>query len=555
MRKNRLLVILLIPILFLLPFGNYGKAQIPSYVGVGEGEQYTWKAEVKFEGVDDFLDNIRDVLVDLKTNLPSLDLFGLESLTLADLYKQIAVVFFSNILPVGWEGLNISTLIKLTIEDYIVKFNSTILSGMIPSNWQALNFSDFYYLVFDGLNATLPSGWEDNPLPELYKMAINELNSTIFYGLIPAGWEDMTLGELLEALMMKYAPVMWESFVFQMMLETVMTLGIPPKFLDDTLSELIDQLVGLLPPEITSLNATALFDQMFFGLNQSMPGIESENMTTVIDFLAVMVNDSLPMGYGELSMTELLDLGIDELMVLMLPPELYGLTILEILDLGFTEAINFFDTQILPGWDETYLMLQAAGLLSYEVGLRVIINSIGTEIESYPGGPRGVPIDMNVSVSLDFENWMDLSMYGISSLNPLIIFSLLVYFGMPLTLPPLIVNPSTYSIVETALMDQFMLTSTLIVANNYDWTSIPTDLTIPTTGNPDSIEMSATWNNKGVLQKAEVKADGTVVASISLIGAAEEPIPGYEILIILGFTSIALIAIIFHLKRKNNIII
>jgi len=78
MKKNKILGILLLTILFLLPFGNYANAQVPDYVGVEEGEQYTWNVEVNFEFVDDLLDNVRDVIVDLQTNL---DLDGLELLS------------------------------------------------------------------------------------------------------------------------------------------------------------------------------------------------------------------------------------------------------------------------------------------------------------------------------------------------------------------------------------------------------------------------------------------------------------------------------------------
>jgi len=132
MRKNKFFAILLVPLLFLLPFGNFAKAQVPSYVGIAEEGDYTWKAEANFAGVNQLLGNVRDVLVEQQENLPSLDLFGLEDLTIDEIIAQIADVYLSHILPVGWQGLNISTLIEETIEDYIETFNSTILSGMIP---------------------------------------------------------------------------------------------------------------------------------------------------------------------------------------------------------------------------------------------------------------------------------------------------------------------------------------------------------------------------------------------------------------------------------------
>jgi len=587
MKKNKLLVVLLMPLLLLLPFGNYAKAQVPNYVGVAAGEQYTWDVEVQLGNVDELLGNVRDILVEWKANLPSLDLFGLESLTIGEIYEQIAVSYISTILPVGWESLNITDLVSLTITDYIENFNATFLSGMIPSNWLSLNFSDFYDLAFDGINATLlATGWENNPLPELLTMVINELNSTFLSGLIPTGWEVMTLEEFLSTLMMPHVPVLWESFIIQTMLDTVISFGIPPDMLDDTLSELIDQLVAIFPTEITSLNATTLFEQMFSAINQSIyisainKSIASANMAEVIDFIGDAVNSTMPEGYGNLDMSSLLEMGIDELITMtLLPLGLHDLTIVEILDMGYTEAINILDSTILPGWTETYIMLQAMGMASFEAGLRVIINSLGTEIESFPGGPKGVPIDMDYLVSYGSEEWLNVSellmLTGDFSLIGLF-FNYFIFgmsglmmampppeppppeppppIGLSMTITPLIVDPTTYSIVQTALSDQFSFTGTLIVANNYNWGSIQTELIMVTSGNPDAIVMSADWNSKGVLQRADFKTDGLVVAALTLIEAESGEIPGFEITIILGISSVALIAIIYHLKRKNNLI-
>jgi len=294
---------------------------------------------------------------------------------------------------------------------------------------------------------------------------------------------------------------------------------------------------------------------LFFGLNQTMPGgMESESMATVLDFLNFAINSTLPLGYDSLSMTELLQFAIDELVIMTIPPEFWGLTIQEIVGLSITEALYYYDNMILPNWEQTYLYLQGSGLLNYEVGLRAVINNMGNEIESYPGGPRGVPIDMDIFYSLDFENWIDLAtMLGTSSsFSPLMLFSLL---GFNLAYTPLIMDPSTYSSVQTALADQFMLTGPLIVANNYDWETIQTEMIIATILNPDCIGMSVEWNSKGVLQSADVQADGEAAVIISLIGdGGEEEIPGYGFPIILGFTGLTIIAIILYGKRKNNII-
>jgi len=559
MRKNKNIAIVLLAILFLLPFGNDANAQVSDYVGVEQGDQYTWNVEVEFEFVEDLIENIRDVIVDLQTNI---DLGGLESLTVAEIFEEIAHTYLSNALPVGWEGYNLSTLIPIVIEDYIGRFNSTILSGMIPSNWQVLNFSDFFELVFDGLSSGLPTSWETNPLPELFEMLINELNSTIFYGLIPTGWEELTLEELLENLLGVYAPGIWESILFQMILDNFMLIGLTPEMVDyistNTLSDLLNELVASFPPEITILNATELFDMIFFGLNQSMPGgMESESMSAVIDFLNLAINSTLPLGYDSLSVAELLQFAINELVNMTIPLEFHGKTIQEIVDMYLTEALYTFDTQIMPLWDEFYMDMEGLDLLSYEVGLRAVIDHVGSEIQPYTGGPMGVPIDMELLYSLDFENWIDISElispgYSLSPFTPLKLFSLI---GFNFDVDPLIMDPSSYSDPQIALIDQFVLSGPFIIANNYDWETIETEITIATTGNPDSIEISLAWNVNGVLQKVYIKADGDIAAIITLSGEAgvSEIVPGYGIPIIVGFTGLTIIAIILYGKRKNRI--
>ncbi len=552
MRKKKILVILVLPLFFLLPFGNYAYAQTPDYVGVAPGETYTWKARVNFGAVDDLLDNVRDMLVDWKAQLPSIDLFGLESSTIAEIYEQIANVYLDEILPAGWDSLNMTELIEEVVEDYVKHFNSTILSGMIPSNWQALNFSDFYTLMYDGLNTTLPTSWEDNPIPELYKMLINELNSTLYYGLIPADWETMTLIDMYKSMIMMAAPAMGESFALHTMIDTIMGMVLPTEMLTDTMSDLLDDFAAIIGP----INASTIFENLYFEINQSMPGgLESESMSDVIDFLSNQtvygLNMSLPFDFYGMNMSTFLELGIDMMMSEMLPVELEGKTIIEILDLGYTEAINMLTGTIIPSWDSMYLSFQAMGMTSYEIGLRLVINSIGSEVAAYPGGPMGVPINTDSLISMDFEEWVDLeTMLGTGAgFSPMLFYNLLYgSMGAP-SVDQYIVDPSTYTASPTALMDQFLYSGTLIVADNYDWNAIQTEMAIATTGNPDAIEMTVEWNNKGVMSKAEIKVDGGVLAAVNIVGPEAE-IPGYEIPIILSITSLAIIAIVLFGRRR-----
>jgi len=83
---------------------------------------------------------------------------------------------------------------------------------------------------------------------------------------------------------------------------------------------------------------------------------------------------------------------------------------------------------------------------------------------------------------------------------------------------------------------------------------------IPTLSN---VVVEVTWNEKGVFSSASLAYGGLTLVTSELLEEEEEEIPetpepseipGYKIPIILGISSVALIAIIYHLKRKNNII-
>ena len=204
------------------------------------------------------------------------------------------------------------------------------------------------------------------------------------------------------------------------------------------------------------------------------------------------------------------------------------------------------------------LIIQASGMLSYEIGIKMTIDNIGIIESVFPGGPEGVNLDVTLYYSLDFENWVDLSLLlaGLDTTFMTMPFG----FMAAVTLidffsgKTMIFDPSSYSNVNIALMDQLMYSGGLIVANNYNWASIQTEITIDTINDPNCIAASIAWNGNGILTSATIKASGAAVASITLLGEETTPeIPGYEIPIILGISSVALIAIIYHLKRKNRI--
>ncbi len=553
MRKKITISIFLLSILFFLTFGNVAKAQTPDYLGVNEGDEYKWKVEITFDGVDTLVSNIRDIMVDQQNKLNELVLFGFEDLTINETIESIAHTYLANILPAGWETYNLSTLVEETIKEYVVKFNSTIFSGMIPSNWQSLNLSTFYDYMVDGINATMGTGWEDNPIPELIELMINELNSSVLFGLIPEGWEDLTLEQFYISLLEIVVPGIHESFMLNRMLSEAWQLTIPPEFSGLSIEALLNTIF-----EPMGLNATFIFEQVFLGLNSTLPhGMESENMSVVIDYLNTQINSTLPDGYDSLPVEELLTEFIDEFVYSVIPAELHGLTLVEIISLGIGNLIFLYDNQVLPGWGQTMLMLQSSGLLNYEIGIKMTVDNIGIVESVFPGGPQGVNLDVTLYYSLDFENWVDISLLftglataqtmteviGIFSLIPLLDF----FSG-----ETMVFDPSSYSDVDVAIMDQLMYSGGLIVANSYDWASIQTDFTVETALNPNCIEASIAWNSKGLLSTATIEASGDEVATIKLLGGRDE-IPGYGIPIVFGLTTLTIIGVIIYIKRKNNI--
>jgi len=556
MKKKTTFSVFLISILFFLTFGNIAKAQVTtSYIGVSQGDEYIWKAEVNLNGVDTLVSNIREIMVDQQNKLDELVLFGFEDLTINETVELLAHTYLANILPTGWETYNLSTLVETTIKDYVVKFNSTIFSGLIPSNWESLNFSTFYDYMFDGINTTMVIGWGDNPFPGLIEMMVNELDSPFLFGLIPEGWEDQTLIELCLSLLEIVIPGIDESFMLNTWISEVWGDLIPPEFNGLTVMELLNKVF-----EPLSMNGTYLFESMFLGLNGTLPyGMESDSMSVVIDYYANLLNIILPVGYDSYTSAELIDIGTDFLVYYSIPSEFHELTLVEIISLGMDEAILAYD-QYLVQWDQILLMLQGSGMSSYEIGIKMTIDNIGIIESVFPGGPEGVNLDVTLYYSFDMGNWTNLSLL----MTDLDTTYMDLVFAIIATVPSLdfvsgktmIFDPSTYSNTDIALMDQLIYTGGLIVANNYNWATIQTAITIKTINDPNCVAASISWNGNGILTSATITASGVSVASITLLGQEDTSpeIPGYEIPIILSISSIALVAIIYRLKRKNRII-
>ena len=121
----------------------------------------------------------------------------------------------------------------------------------------------------------------------------------------------------------------------------------------------------------------------------------------------------------------------------------------------------------------------------------------------------------------------------------------------------------------------------LFVANDVNWTSVVAELgtmtamfpglsgNLTVTAQTDGLTLTVlegalnvsqkaigftlSYTSAGVLSKAELSYDNAPLLSMVLT-SSEDEIPGYDILIILGLSTVASIGLIYAVKRKNRII-
>ncbi|MFX1363972.1 MAG: hypothetical protein ACFFCE_13660 [Promethearchaeota archaeon] len=569
MRKKTTICIFLLSTLFIVPFGNFAKAQPTDFLGVSEGDEYKWKANINFEGVETLIYNMREIIVDQQNKLSELEIFGWEDLTINETIAEIYSTCFDYIFPSGWEAYNLSTVIEMTIKEYVSELNTSIFSGMIPSNWENLNITTLYDYLVDGLYASTGSGFENDPITELIELIATELNTSILYGLVPEGLGDLTLSQFYLSLYDMYIPGMAESYFLNSMISESFQMIVPPEILGLSIEEIINML--LQPYGV--VNASTLFEELFLFLNSSIPSeYQSEPMSVIIDMLKDMIDDSLDEEYRSLSLEELINTSSNMYVDLLLPPELQDYTLVEIISLGLDQLLFYYDNYVLLGWTQfKSQFLQPSGLLNYEIGIKLTIDNIGTSEPLFPDGPLGVDLDVSLYYSLDFENWVNASilttmldmmnpytweeteeeMYETSQMSLLLIsmFPLNSLLGF-LTGETIIFDPSSYSNIDAALLDQIMYSGGLIIARNFDMSEIQTEITIETLSDPNCVEASIAWNSKGVLSSASIDGSGDEALTINLIKSKE--IPGYGIPIILGLMTLTIIGVIYHIKRKYN---
>lgn len=575
MKKTSLFAAFILFTLFLIPFGTLSVAQPNGYIGVEKDKEYEWRINLDKDGLDTYMHNIEGLIAEIGAKVSELNLSGLESLTIPEAMETIAHDMLSSLLPSGWDGFNISTLFHATVEHFVTEFNSTILSGKIPSDWKSMKYNTFVNNIIDGLNTTIPSGWEECPVPELIKLAVNEFNSSILFGLVPTGWEDFTLKEVFEHMIQETVPELRESFITYMMINQMiemMLMDFPSEVVDYSIDDLLPM---VLPSNVTDLNLTSLRESIWYFVNSTMPlGWELYNISTLIDYQVAAINDTLPPGYDDVNASTLLKWSIDEMMknaTSEVPPQPIpdgweNMTIQELFSTIIGEIEYQWTTIVLPQWESIKQTSEFADYFPDKIGLRLTVDQIGSEVEAYVGGPKASPIEMTPYISLDMENWMTLEdlisnltgsvsiaepeAYNINetyeSYNP---FDFLLNFSFT----PYIVDPSTYSEGQLALLDQVAFTGGFIIATNYDWENITTDTTIETQGNPDAFEFSAEWNEYGLLKQASLKADGKTAVFIKLFEEIAE-IPGYEMTIFIIVIPVAIVGLIYYIRKKNHYI-
>jgi len=670
MKKLRILVVLAISTLLLIPFGSFTRAQPSTYVGVQEGDVYTWKINFDVDGLDQLINNTRQLLVDRVNNMPPPDLFGFESLTISESIDQVIDTALNMIFPTGWENMNLSSVIEEIIHPFIgdLNFSALIdyvvdgLNSIMPSGWENYNITELVYSIMNELNTSLiqgplPQGWENYNITELVYSIMNELNTSHVQGRLPQGWENLPLIELglytiNELDILGILPPGWENFsITEFVYFAIDTLDIidilPPGWENEELSDLlheillsvipegfsfnfllenaldfllpllipggitqysIDGLFALLPPEILNLNISTGIEELFslflpgsfhqysidylfallpesilqYSINELFALLPAEilnlNFSAAIDLLTSYLNLLMPVGWESQSLNSLIEYFVDMLIGMLDPglasmdmstiieslidnfvePNLYyilssyigplplgweSLTISELLQLYSNNMILMWDLTVAAQWNSLRSSIEMAGFVYNEIKIKARVENIKNEISLYLGGPRGVPINLTLLISLDTVNWIPIS-------------TLLNSFGIDLSFftgLPMLVDPSTYSNNLIAFIDQLPFTGGLIIGTNYSVEPLSQDIVLPITGDPNGIVISAEWTNKGVLKSVTIEASGITAFSIELEIEEPEEIPGYEVPIILGTSFFVIIGVILIVKKKNKI--
>ncbi|MHA1373978.1 MAG: hypothetical protein ACTSR7_06765 [Promethearchaeota archaeon] len=607
MNKIKVTSILLMCTLILISIGNYTIAQDSSYVSISEGEEYTWDLGLNKAVINSLKDDYELLVQESLNDLLSLDLGAYTNLNVSeaillayeDSFEYINNLFPPGLIPDDWKTVNISAFMEKLFDTIVGTFNSSLFSGAISSNWKSESIVNFFDNVIEGLNKTIP-GFDNFTLSEVLTTVINIINDNVPYELLPEGWENMTFSNLIE---------LYLGNTFNFINTTILPGMIPSNWLHMDLAPLLQNIFPILPQTLIDLfNASYADFASYYGFdevsiftmldlyvqnfNYSMGGLipgnwedytipelvfpflfqgyEDCNISFALDEFFEVMNSSAPIDLYSVNMSSLINMTIYG-MTYGLPIEQQSAPTIDLIMEGITMMLLSYNSSIPVGiFPDNWMSLSIDNLRTYFVdqalllfeqfmvqvesylyqfelvggfekfSLKAIIDHIGDEKELLPGGPKGVLINITIHIKIPMSDWINLT--------DLMGFDIFRYY------PIYILDPTTFSVDEGALIEQFLSTGGLFIGNNYDWSSIVTEYEFPGPYPDKFLNFDMDWNNNGVLDHIRLEYDGQEVAFIELQTTPNEPelIPGYNLLIFIGITLFSMGALISSIKKKKT---
>lgn len=611
MRKTKIASILLIVSLILISVGNFTIAQDSSYVGISEGEEYIWDLGLNKVGVNSLIDDSEIFVEELLSDILTVDLGAYTDLNASEAillgyeeyFELINNIFPPGLIPDDWKTVNISAFMESLFDRVVETFNSSFLSGAIPYDWRSESIVDFFDHVIDGLNKTIP-GFDNFTLSEVLENVINLINDNIPYDLLPEGWEDMTISNLIEITLAKpfdfinttILPGMIPSDWFHMDLAPLLHNIFPilPQTLIDQIGasfsefsifSIIDISVqyfnysmgGLIPgdwedctiPELVfpflfggaeDNNVSFVLDEFFEALNSTSPfDLYAVDMSYLINMTIYSMTHGLPIELQSMPTIDFLREQIDMMLVafnstmnpatsepqpiglfsfISFPDDWMSLTI-DDLRTYYIDQIRILFEQFMVQVDSFLEQFELLGGFD-KIGLKAIIDHIGDEVELIPGGPKGVPINITIQIKVPMSDWVNLAdMLGLD-----IFQSYQIY----------ILDPTTFSVDEGALIEQFLSTAGLFIGEGYDWSDIVKEYEFPGPGSDRFLNFDMDWNAKGVLDHIRLEYDGQEVVSIELQTTSTKigEVSGYNLLIFTGITLFSMGLLIRSIKKRKT---
>ncbi len=614
MKKSKYVTILLLSFMVIIPMTKFSTAVPPSYVGISEGDVYTWGGNLNKNGIISLKDDIVTAKDEIKTFLenpagletwlkgfipPAWLSMNFTSFLDAYLVNLTDDIFNpDSIMTPGWT----EDLLNDTIISVIENFTDVFTQGNMPTGFMDLNISSFLEALVDNLpNGFMPVGWESNlNFTGIIGVVLENISTTIGDLLVdrgilpfgmPDGWLYMTLIEIYEAFVdmlsegldptasalieMMIGGWQYSSMAFSGGLGPGNVSMVMPSYLyilsaltDSSLMETLNEMFLMLSPEFAAYNVSQLIANFTGTLT---PEIANVSMSDLISNMtgAMFGNLTVP-----ISIKQLINMSMLSGMAMGLP----GYETDSSMDVLITQFVEFINNQTFaPGgpWEmvEAYIT-QIESAFSYmdltnmwanTFGLRATIDSIGEEyMVTIPNSTetllKGVPMNVSLEVSLDMLNWTDLrALMGMSGAP-----------YAPITMAPQMGLDGNFYILDptdmqayseyAAIPMQILLSFCLFISplNNWDTTTtfaIPLNI-LPLIGinilqGFEDITFEIKWTEEGVLKHVNLSYGTELLAQASLQGDGEPMVPGFDVLIILGLSGIVILGLIYNIKKKK----